>query len=145
MTTRRSMALMLMRACAGAAFGLLRPSNAQGQGDDGGLLRLWSVLQKQLARRKDALPLPWRESIVTPSTARVVWYARSLSMRAGGDSFRVGFDPTTRWYFVAQAPAGGLMPRFFGPLEEDGKGVFVETFAPPSRQARPVARKPTHP
>jgi len=93
---------------------------------DAGLVRLEALLQAQLSRPKGALPLPWRESILTPDPGRLVWRSRSLTVRPGGDVFRVALDPVTRWYFVAQAAGGSARPRFFGPIEETSEGQFVE-------------------
>ena len=108
--------------------------------------RLWEVLEKQLQRPGSALPLPWREAILLPATARLVWHPRSQAARAGGEVFRVAIDPLTQWYFVAQVPADGARPRYFGPIVEAGPGVFVEaigsTAAPASAPAGKPARRP---
>ena len=102
------------------------------------------MLEKQLQRRKNALPLPWREAILAPATARLVWHPRSLALRPGGDSFRVAFDPQTQWYFVAQISSGGEQPRYFGPIAEKSTGVFAEAIgsetAPPKQYARKQAQ-----
>jgi hypothetical protein len=135
MTARRGLALGL-----GLGLALALPALAQ-ERQDPGLLRLEAALEKQLSRRKGALPLPWRESILTPASERLVWRARSLVVHPGGDVFRVALDPTTRWYFVVQANGGGR-PRFFGPLEEAAMGVFVESFAAPKKAAPAPAKKP---
>ena len=52
-------------------------------GGDGGLKRLWALLEKRLQQPRNALPLPWREVLVPPATARLVWHPRSLTARAG--------------------------------------------------------------
>jgi len=151
-TARRAVMLCLLRAGAGLVAGSPWQSRAQGGVDtrrtedsDVGLARLEAVLERQLGRRKGALPLPWRESILTPATARLVWHARSLSVRLGGDVFRVALDPVTRWYFVAQVPQGSVRPRFFGPIEETIEGSFVEAFAAAPTPSAPPGRKRARP
>jgi hypothetical protein len=118
------------RPVLGVFLGMPLAPAAWSQDDvDAGLKRLAVVLEAQLARRPGALPLPWRESIVAPAKARLVWFARSLVARSAPGSFRVAVDPLTRWYFVAHARGEGAPLQFFGPLEETRKGVFVESLA----------------
>ncbi len=131
---------MRRRATLALALVLARPVRAQGP-DGGGLARLAAVLEKQWSGRKGPLALPWKESILTPATARLVWYPRRLAPRPGGDAVRLAFDPLTQWYFVAQVSAGSPRPRYFGPLEERGKGHFVEAFDAPYTPARPQGAK----
>lgn len=107
---------------------------ARGAEGGAGLARLAALVEKHLAAKgkgkSAAAALPWRESILTPDTSRLVWYGRSLVARPGAETtYRVALDPATRWYFVAQVPKGGTRPRYFGPLEESDKGGFVEAFA----------------
>ncbi len=110
-----------------------------------GLSRLWAALEKQLQRPKNALPLPWREALPPPATARLVWHPRSLAVRSGGVMFRVGIDPLTQWYFVAQVPAGGAQLRYFGPIVEAHPGVFVEAIGSTAAPARASAKMRARP
>lgn len=103
-------------------------------GRDAGLAALAALLEKQLARKKGALPLPWRESILDPDRSRLVWHARNLSSAAApGDLFRVAYDPLTRWFFIVRVPRGGARARTYGPLEGQPKGGFVEAFSQAAR------------
>lgn len=125
-------------ACARAAVPGGGEVAAAGAADGGGLDRLARVLEKQLALAKgDALP--WRESILVPATARLVWRPAGVRARPGGDAFRPAFDPLTHWYFVALVAQGSDKPRFFGPLEETRPGVFVESFGVPPAPAASAA------
>lgn len=111
------------------------------ESSEGGLKRLWTVLEKQLKRPKKALPLPWREAILPPNTSRLVWYPGMLSARPGGEVFRAAVDPMTQWYFVAQMPADDARPRFFGPIAEASPGVFVEAIGSSAAPARAPPQK----
>lgn len=114
-----------------AALAALVPAFAQ-DGRDEGMAVLAAQLEKQLTRRKGALPLPWRESILDPDRARLVWHPRNYGTpAAAGDVFRVAFDPVTRWYFVVRVPKGGARTQYFGPFERQAKGGVVEAFAKP--------------
>lgn len=125
-TRRRLLAALLAGTIASRA-------RAQ-QGRDEGLAALAALLEAQLARRKGALPLPWRESIVDPERSRLVWHQRSLTTAAApGDTFRVAYDPATRWYFVVRVGKGAASTRTYGPLERQAKGGFVEAFGRPAR------------
>ena len=112
-----------------AAQGVTPSADGIGGRDDPGLRRLESVLAKQLDRGKDALPLPWRETILKPDTARLVWLPRSLPSPAGEGGFRVAIDPPTHWYYIAWAGSVGTPLTLYGPLEEGAKGVFVDALA----------------
>ncbi|MCO5124012.1 MAG: hypothetical protein M9915_09765 [Rhizobacter sp.] len=105
--------------------------------DNPGLRRLEAVLEKQLDRGKRALPLPWRETILEPDTARLVWWPRTLRSPAGAGGYRVALDPPTRWYYIAWTGAAGGRLTFYGPLEESAKGSFVDalTAATPTATA----------
>lgn len=100
------------------------PADGAGGHDDPGLQRLEATLATQLARGRDALPLPWRETILKPNTARLVWRAHSLSAPKEGDIFRVAIDPPTRWYYIGRIPRAGMLLTLYGPLEEGAKGTF---------------------
>ena len=127
--------LLARRRLLGALLGFAAGPGALAQeGRDEGLAALAALLEAQLARRKGALPLPWRESIVDPDRSRLVWYQRSFgSAAAPGDTFRVAFDPATRWYFVVRVSKGSARTKTFGPLERQPKGGFVEAFGRPAR------------
>ena len=114
-------------------------------GEDGGLKRLWAVLEVQLQRPRKALPLPWREAFLPPATARLVWHPRSMPARSGDARFRVAIDPLTQWYFVAQASSGGAQPRYFGPIAESSPGVFVDAIGSADAPAKQPARKRAQP
>jgi len=147
---RRALALLL-----GAAVSLTRaqskPSRPPGaepsrqDNRDPGLLRLEASVQQQIAQRKGASPLPWRACFITPDAGRLVWRPRSAA-GPGGGTYRVALDPQTRWYFVARGESGGGAIQFFGPLEETGKGVFVDALAvaseSPGGQDKPAKAKP---
>lgn len=123
---RRLLAALL--GCASATRALAQA------GRDEGLAALAALLEAQLARRKGALPLPWRESIVDPDRARLVWHPRSfVSTAAPGDTFRVAFDPATRWYFIVRVSKAPARSKTFGPLERQAKGGFAEAFGRPAR------------
>ena len=120
--------------------------------DEPGLQRLEAALEKQLALGKSALPLPWRETILAPDKARLVWRAHSLSAPSGAESFRVAIDPPTRWYYIGQVGRAGAPLTLYGPLEESAKGGFVDALAsagaqaPAASQAVPASKpkpKPT--
>lgn len=97
--------------------------------DDPGLRRLEAVLEKQLARGKDALPLPWQETILRPETARFVWRAHSLAAPNGVERFRVAIDPPTRWYYIGQVGRPGVPLTLYGPLDESTRGTFIDALA----------------
>ncbi len=126
-----------------------RASTRDMRGDDPGLLRFESALEQQLARGKDALPLPWRETILKPDTARLVWRPRTLPSPAGAGGFRAAIDPPTRWYYVAWTGGAGAPLTLYGPLEEGAKGAFVDALtaaAPAASALQPstqAAKKPS--
>ncbi len=105
------------------------PAEGIGGRDDPGLRRLEAVLEKQLDLGKNALPLPWRVTILKPNTARLVWWPRTLPSPAGTGGFRVAIDPPTRWYYIAWTGDVGAPLTFYGPLEEGAKGAFVDALA----------------
>ena len=148
---RRDVLLLLLQAgvmlgtelpwCAHAQGGSALRSAAGGDSD--GLARLAIVLEKELSRHRKAVGLPWKDSIVTPAASRVVWYPRRIGAKTGGEVYRVGFDPLTRWYFVAQVSEGSVRPRYYGPLDEAARGQFVEALGVASvPNNRAAARKP---
>ncbi len=150
--TRRRLAQRVLqlgiRLAALVPFGpqaLAASDAAPPAGGDGGLKRLWAALEKRLQQPRNALPLPWREAFLPPATARLVWHARSLTARTGGASFRVAIDPLTQWYFVAEVPADGVQPRYFGPIAEAEPGVFVEAIASVAASARAPKKKRVQP
>lgn len=148
---RRRFAIALAVLVCARGVAQETPAHAVGR-DDPGLQRLEAALERQLALGKSALPLPWRETILEPDKARLVWRAHSLSAPNGADSFRVAIDPPTRWYYIGQAGHAGAPLTLYGPLEESATGGFVDALAaagaqtPTAPQAKPASKprpKPT--
>lgn len=137
------------RSAAGRAGG----APGAGASSDPGLLRLEAALAQHLAASRNALPLPWHETILEPDKARLVWRPRSLRAPNSRDRFRVAIDPPTRWYYVGRVDRDGRLT-LYGPIDERATGRFVDALAPDavpdarSSRAAPVAergRKPGAP
>jgi hypothetical protein len=92
------------------------------------LLRFEEALHKEVALKRGTPAVSWREALVRPDADRLLWGERPTRVPGAMPLYRAGFDPRTRWYYVARTVGGRV--QYFGPLEEIG-GDYVDVFPEP--------------
>jgi hypothetical protein len=118
--------LMFALLLAGAVPAQTQPPepSAAARRDQAALRELGTELRRHLQQRGSRAPLPWREAVLEPDADQLVW-GGSLRWNKGRVTYRVAFDPVTRWYYVVRADKRGPT-LFFGPIDHNAEGQFVD-------------------